>query len=250
MQKITLAGLGLSFVNFSDILEYLQKGEAKNDDLLHLISLNAENFTLLFENPRFKKIVLSSQSLIADGASIRLAAKWLSGMLLERLTGVDTMEKLIEYAAERSFEVGFIGGRGDLAESVNKCYKEKYPHLKSFYYRAFSDKNNPKEAEIEGLKRIVSLTKPKLVFVSFGSPFQELWIEENRALFSDALLVMGVGGAFEFASGKVSRAPRWLQYFGFEWLYRLFRQPWRAKRQLTRLPKFVFLLVKHYLKHK
>ncbi len=80
-----------------------------------------------------------------------------------------------------------------------------------------------------------------ILFVAFGSPKQELWITENLNRLP-VKVAIGVGGSFDFLSGRVKRAPTWIQKAGFEWLFRLILQPWRIKRQL-RLPKFVFLVL-------
>lgn len=80
-----------------------------------------------------------------------------------------------------------------------------------------------------------------ILFVAFGSPKQEIWIAENLDKLP-VRVAIGVGGAFDFVSGKVKRAPVWVRKIGLEWLFRLILQPWRIKRQL-RLFKFVFLVL-------
>lgn len=81
-----------------------------------------------------------------------------------------------------------------------------------------------------------------ILFVAFGSPKQEIWISQNLDKLP-VKVVVGVGGAFDLISGKVKRAPVWVQKIGFEWLFRLTVQPWRIKRQLS-LITFVFLVLK------
>ena len=88
--------------------------------------------------------------------------------------------------------------------------------------------------------------KIDILFVAFGSPKQEIWIADNlKAL--PAKIIVGVGGAFDFISGKVPRAPKVFRSLGLEWLFRLSIQPWRIKRQLS-LIKFVVLILKEKLK--
>ncbi len=79
-----------------------------------------------------------------------------------------------------------------------------------------------------------------ILFVAFGSPKQEIWIAENLSRLP-VKVAIGVGGAFDFVSGKVRRAPILMRKLGLEWLFRLIIQPWRIKRQL-RLIKFIFLV--------
>ena len=83
-------------------------------------------------------------------------------------------------------------------------------------------------------------TKPDLLFVAFGMGKQEKFIGDNWSEL-DVKLAMGVGGAFDYISGGVSRAPEWMRKSGLEWLHRLFRQPWRWRRQL-RLIEFIGLV--------
>jgi N-acetylglucosaminyldiphosphoundecaprenol N-acetyl-beta-D-mannosaminyltransferase len=80
----------------------------------------------------------------------------------------------------------------------------------------------------------VAATKPNLIFAAFGSPFQEKWFYQNRARLQ-GICCVGVGGAFDFLSGNIQRAPIWIRKIGLEWLYRLIREPWRWRRQLRLL---------------
>ncbi len=72
--------------------------------------------------------------------------------------------------------------------------------------------------------------------VAYGAPAQELWIRRNLSRLPVAL-AMGVGGAYDFLSGRQRRAPHLMQRLGLEWLHRLYREPWRWRRMLA-LPRF------------
>jgi N-acetylglucosaminyldiphosphoundecaprenol N-acetyl-beta-D-mannosaminyltransferase len=78
--------------------------------------------------------------------------------------------------------------------------------------------------------------------VAYGAPRQELWIARNLARL-EARVGIGVGGSFDYLSGAVPRAPGWMRRAGLEWLYRLLRQPWRARRMAV-LPLFAFEVLK------
>lgn len=84
-----------------------------------------------------------------------------------------------------------------------------------------------------------------ILFVAFGFPKQEMWMAENLNKIP-VKVAMGVGGAFDYISGNVPRAPVFVRNLGFEWLYRLIRQPWRWKRQLA-LIEFGYLVLKEKL---
>jgi N-acetylglucosaminyldiphosphoundecaprenol N-acetyl-beta-D-mannosaminyltransferase len=81
-----------------------------------------------------------------------------------------------------------------------------------------------------------------ILFVAFGAPKQEFWISENLEKLPVKIAV-GVGGAFDYISGKITRAPNFVRSIGFEWLFRLVVQPWRIKRQFS-LIKFIYLVIK------
>ncbi|MBI2022959.1 WecB/TagA/CpsF family glycosyltransferase, partial [Candidatus Giovannonibacteria bacterium] len=81
-----------------------------------------------------------------------------------------------------------------------------------------------------------------ILFVAFGFPKQEEWMHEHLGKIPVRVMV-GVGGAFDYISGRVPRAPAWVQKLGFEWLFRLVVQPWRIKRQLALL-RFAFLVLR------
>jgi len=80
-----------------------------------------------------------------------------------------------------------------------------------------------------------------VLFVAYGAPKQDLWIARNLERLR-VPVVMGVGGAFDFISGRARRAPAWMQRMGLEWLHRLIHQPWRWRRMLA-LPRFLFAVV-------
>lgn len=246
MIKTKIFDLELNFLDFNDILEYFKKKKNLNSFLLHIISINPENIIEARSNREFEKALIASQNHIPDGSGVVWAARLLNGVKLTRLSGVDVMDKLMHEACTRSLRVFLIGGKGKLAEQVANCYIKRFQSIKVSYTHGFADIKTPLESEEKAIFDIVRTIKPHIIFVSFGSPFQEIWIEKNRRFFSK-LLVMGVGGAFSLVAGQVSRAPHYIRNFGVEWLFRLIHEPWRFRRQL-RLFEFIFLVVKEKLK--
>jgi N-acetylglucosaminyldiphosphoundecaprenol N-acetyl-beta-D-mannosaminyltransferase len=131
--------------------------------------------------------------------------------------------------------VGFLGAGPHVAGLTAECLREKYPGLKINFTE--TEWNFEKE-----------YPKTDILFVAFGSPKQEIWIAENLSRLP-VKVAIGVGGAFDFVSGKVKRAPVFARKLGLEWLFRLIIEPWRIKRQ-TRLIKFIFLVCKEKFKIK
>lgn len=236
-----IIGISVKGEDFNSILDKTKLGTIQNGEMAHIVSINPEILIEARDSEIFKKIVETAQIQIIDGVGVVLAARILNIPIANRLTGVDLMSKLLEYASANSLSVGLIGGGEKIAERLVECQKQKYPELKVFGIQGIKDIKNPKKEEEAEIFRIVADRKPYLLFVAFGSPYQEMWIERHRNELG-GMVCIGVGGAFDYLSGNVDRPNRIFRSIGLEWLLRLIMQPWRWKRQL-RLIRFVWLVI-------
>lgn len=191
-----------------------------------VVTVNPEIVMLMKKNPEYRKVVESADLIVADGAGIIWAGNIFGKKFKGRVHGTDLVDALSGFVADKDLSVGFLGGRGNVACITADTLKTKYKGL------------NVAFAEEEWVKG----QKSDILFVALGSPKQEKWIYENLSKL-DTHVVIGVGGAFDFISGKVRRAPVWMRKLYLEWLFRLVRQPWRIKRQ-TQLIVFSSSVVK------
>jgi N-acetylglucosaminyldiphosphoundecaprenol N-acetyl-beta-D-mannosaminyltransferase len=248
MKKISLLNIPLNFYSKEEILENNQKLHLKKNIYQQIISINPENLVTATKNKEFKDVVVSSQIHIADGVGIIAAARFLYNLSLPRCTGVDLMKDLCEMAYKDSLSVVLIGGRPNLAKELAKCQNQIHASTNFYGLEGYKDKLHPTELEEKQIDSIVAVRKPSLVFVAFGSPYQEIWIDRHKDLFSRSVC-MGVGGSFDFLTGTIKRAPAFIQNSGLEWLYRLFKQPWRWRRQLS-LIEFAWKILKEKVLNK
>ena len=102
----------------------------------------------------------------------------------------------------------------------------------------------------EELIQRINKTKPDIIFVAFGSPKQEEWIHESLKRIPSVKLAIGVGGSFDFISGKTKRAPLIFQKLWLEWLWRLILEPRRIGRIYNATVKFSWLIFKRSFKCK
>jgi N-acetylglucosaminyldiphosphoundecaprenol N-acetyl-beta-D-mannosaminyltransferase len=142
------------------------------------------------------------------------------------VTGVELMEKMCQSAERKGKTVYFFGGWGDRAKRTAEYFERKYPKLK---VAGFKDESFNLE------------TKVDFLFVARGMKKQELWIDQNLDKLK-VKVVMGVGRSFDYYSGDLKRAPGWMRKMGLEWLYSLYKEPKRWKRQLA-LPKFILKIL-------
>ncbi len=227
--KIFLLGVGLNNLTITQTLEYIEKGLLRTGKKYYIVTPNPEILTIADKNKEYKKVLNNAELALNDGVGNILASKFLGRPLKEVIHGVDLTENLCRDVSKQPITVGFLGAGSGVAEKTAECLREKYPNLKI----------NFTEEEWDFNKKY-PLTD--ILFVAFGSPKQEFWIAENLKKLP-VRIAIGVGGSFDFISGKVKRAPLFIRSLGLEWLFRLITQPWRIKRQ-TRLLKFVYLILR------
>src|SRR5262249_44835572 len=130
-----------------------------------------------------------------------------------------------------------LGAAPGVADEAADQLRARHPDL----VVAGTLSGSPAEAAADTILGAIRAARPNVVCVAFGSPAQERWIAAHRAQLG-ALVAVGVGGALDFLAGRVPRAPGWMRRAGLEWLYRLWRQPWRWRRMLA-LPRFALAVL-------
>jgi len=189
--------------------------------------------------------------VVADGIGISWATQFLYQTKIDRIPGVELAEELIRESSQRGYSVYFLGARLNPQQQkamIQDHFQAESNNLSWTYDSGITNIHDTKSWNQES-KEILSRIKknrPQLLLVALGAPWQEQWIEQNRVALenSGVKVAMVVGGAFDYWSGKVQRAPSWIVSLGLEWLFRLVQEPWRWRRQL-RLISFVQLVLKN-----
>ncbi len=244
MQSLSLFGIPIPSLSSEKILYKIIK-DVSLLQFYHVVSLNPEILVETLKNKNFKKVVTAAHLRIVDGIGVVLAIQALYGIKVERTSGVDLFQKLMEIAGKNSLRVVLIGGKPKLADNIAVCYQQKFKNSVFLGLQGVSNIKNPSITEMKKIESIVADIRPHFVFVAFGSPFQEQWIWNNRKLFSQSIC-MGVGQGFDVLGNRIRRAPVMVRRLGLEWLYRLVTQPWRWKRQLNLLV-FVYYVIKEFI---
>lgn len=202
-----------------------------------VVTVNPEFVMAAQHNPLFLQCINQAELVMADGIGIVLAARYLHKPVPERVTGVDTLIALAQLCAERGYRVYLLGAAPGIAEQAATRLQVLAPGLQI----AGSYAGSPAEAEEADILERIRVSNADLLYVAYGAPAQDLWIQRNLERLPVAV-AMGVGGSFDFLAGKQRRAPRWMQHMGLEWLYRLYREPWRWRRMLA-LPQFALRVI-------
>jgi N-acetylglucosaminyldiphosphoundecaprenol N-acetyl-beta-D-mannosaminyltransferase len=152
------------------------------------------------------------------------------------VTGADTLPEVARRCAAKGYRLYLLGAAPGIAEIAATRLQEIAPGLQI----AGTYAGSPARAEEDEIIERIQVASADIVCVAYGAPAQELWIYRNLARLPVAVAI-GVGGAFDFLSGRQLRAPGFMRRIGLEWLYRLYREPWRWRRMLA-LPQFAILV--------
>ncbi len=221
------------------ILELIARRRAAESQLPceQLITINPEFVMEAQRNVGFRAAINAAWLVVADGIGIVWAARHLKAPMPERVTGVDTLVALAQRCAGAGYRLYLLGAAPGVAEEAAARLCELAPGLEI----AGTYAGSPALAEEEAIIERVREARADVLCVAYGAPAQDLWIYRNLARLPVAL-AMGVGGAYDFLSGRQQRAPHLMRRLGLEWLYRLYREPWRWRRMLA-LPRFALLVL-------
>src|SRR5207247_1504201 len=164
-------------------------------------------------------------------------ARYLQRPVPERVTGTDLLPPLSQRCARSGYRLYRLGAAPGVAEAAAARLQTLAPGLEI----AGTYAGSPATGEEDGILKRIRAANADVLCVAYGAPAQDLWIRRNLARLPVAV-AMGVGGAYDFLSGRQRRAPRALQRMGLEWLYRLYREPWRWKRMLA-IPSFMLQVI-------
>lgn len=258
LAKSTVLGVSITNATEQKILEYLFTTLLQSSAKHYIVTPNPEMIVYAADHPDFKATLNGAAIALCDGIGLYWAARVLGEPVEERITGADFMESVCRESIDKPISIGLLGGKAGVAERARDRLVEKYPHVHIVFaasewpgerseYRVSSIKGNARGRNILSTHYSIHDTPIDILFVAFGHPKQEEWIAANLKNLP-VKVAMGVGGAFDYLSGEVPRAPKLVRALGLEWLFRLVRQPWRWRRQVGLL-KFVWLVIKEKFKH-
>jgi N-acetylglucosaminyldiphosphoundecaprenol N-acetyl-beta-D-mannosaminyltransferase len=237
VDSIEILGVRVDDATYDDLMQWVDAFVASGRPH-HVITVNVEMLVAAHDDPEFARVLDRGDLNVADSTGVMLAARLLGRPLRERVTGSDGIHRLAAHSAQRGYRLYLLGAAPGVAERVAEILKAVYTGLEVAGVYAGS----PRADEEEDIIQRVRAANPDLLLVAYGVPAEERWIARNRLRLGVPVMV-GVGGAFDFAAGVTRRAPAWMRRSGLEWLYRLVREPWRWRRQLA-LPRFLMLVLK------
>jgi N-acetylglucosaminyldiphosphoundecaprenol N-acetyl-beta-D-mannosaminyltransferase len=230
-ERFAVLGVAVDRLTIAEAAERMMD-LAQGTALHQVVTVNPEFVITARRHPAFRAVLRRATIATADGMGIVWAAHILGDRLPERVGGVELMEHVAALAARRGRSLYLLGAAEGVAEQAARRLMAEHRGLR--VAGAYAGSPHPEDAA--ALIERIRAAHADILFVAFGAPAQDLWIAEHQPAIGMPV-AMGVGGAFDYLAGRAARAPRVVQRAGFEWLYRLAREPWRWRRMLA-LPRF------------
>lgn len=237
MSRVHIVGVPICTGTMADLLSYVRTAVA-SDTLHHIMTPNNEMIVQAARLPKFHALLERVQYTIPDSTGLALAASILGRKRIERITGVDAMQAICQSCTVQD-RVFLLGAGPGIALQAAAALKKQNPDLHIVGVFA-GQKDKPDECIMR-----INAAKATIVFVAFGSPWQDLWIHTHAAQLPTVRIAMGVGGSFDFISGTIQRAPSVVRLIGCEWLWRFILQPSRYKRMFDALIVFPWLCLRY-----
>ncbi len=270
-KKIDILGIPVDSFTKEQARRYLQQ-KISSGTSMQINTINVEFLHRAISDQAVAEMIRSSSLNFADGVGVLWAAKFLTldfpknyfwrhivgflKLLLslttiiiypgyirkpipERIPGSDFIYDLSKFAVRNNLKVFLLGGDPSVPEQAALKLQTDVLDLRV----AGTYEGSPKIEDEEKIISIVKKSEADILFVAYGVPAEELWLERNLGK-TGAKIGIGVGGTFDFLAGRKKRAPKIVRLIGLEWLWRLILEPRRYRRQLA-LPKLVWQVFKY-----
>lgn len=220
---IHLAGIAIHNLTMDETLDFLVKHRQAPAQLCFV---NADCVNIACRKPDYLSLLNQVEMVVADGIGIKLAGKILNTHLRQNVNGTDLFPRLCEHLQATGQGLFLLGGRPGVPEDVAAWIGRSYPGTRvTGVQHGYFDAN-----QTDDVIAAIRQSGTDILLVAFGAPKQDLWIERHLSK-TGVNVAMGVGGLFDFYSGRIPRAPVWLREVGGEWLFRFIQEPRRMWRR-------------------
>jgi len=236
-ERVNVLGVGISVLNLRTALDAIVAA-VRERRKGYVCVTGVHGVMEAQDDDGFKKILNGAFLCTPDGMPMVWAGKLAGHREMSRVYGPDLMLDVCAWSETSGAKHFFYGGADGVAELLAQKLKAKFPKLEvvGTFTPPFRALNADEENK---LREQVAAVRPDIFWVGLSTPKQEKFMAEFLPKL-DATLMVGVGAAFDFHSGRTKQAPRWMQRTGLEWFYRLCCEPRRlAKRYFRNNPLFV-----------
>lgn len=243
LPSVLVLGVPLSIVHVESLHQFFAVRCLENGRAL-VLHANVLLLNLAYKQEWLRHFFKQADVVFCDGAGVQLGAKLLGHTLPERITYADWTWQLAEFCEAHQLSLFFLGARPGIAQQAADRLRERFPRLRIVGTRDGYFDKSLNGAENRTVVREINDCQPDILLVGFGMPIQERWLMENWDELNVKIGLTG-GAVFDYISGNLKRAPRWMTDHGLEWLGRLIIEPRRLwKRYIIGNPLFFWRVFK------
>jgi N-acetylglucosaminyldiphosphoundecaprenol N-acetyl-beta-D-mannosaminyltransferase len=236
--KITVLGTGISATSYRQVCEAVAAW-ARAGQSAYICVCNVHTVMEAHRNPEYARILNEAAIATPDGMPLVWALRRLGAPGQERVYGPDLLLEFAKLAASQpDLTSYFYGGAEGVAERLAAVLTERFPGFRVAGFESPPFRELTLEEDAAAVARI-NASGANVLWVGLGAPKQERWMAAHLGRVRPVMI--GVGAAFDFLTGRTPQAPRWMMRMGLEWAFRLATEPRRLwRRYLVNNPGFVW----------
>ncbi|NJP05528.1 MAG: WecB/TagA/CpsF family glycosyltransferase [Chloroflexaceae bacterium] len=245
VSRVNILGVGVSAIGMNDALRVIDQWILART--CHYVCVTNVHVVMECQRDEHLRRMHNSAGLVTPDGVPLVWLCWGHGFRhVERVYGPDLMLALCAHGQSRNYRHYFYGGAAGVAEQLTQRLAQRFPDLQTVgtYSPPFRPLTPDEDQQVV---EMINAAQPDIVWVGLGAPRQERWIAAHVGRLTAPVLI-GVGAAFDFHSGRKPQAPRWMQRNGLEWMFRFATEPRRLwQRYVLNNPLFVFLVMRQAL---
>jgi N-acetylglucosaminyldiphosphoundecaprenol N-acetyl-beta-D-mannosaminyltransferase len=247
MRKKGLLSLQINTARYSEFIDCLVE-LALSKKSHYACFANVHMLMEAHSDPAFKSMVNMADMVTPDGKALCWAMHLLYGARQDRVAGMDVLPDMLLKAEQHGLPVFFYGNSEKTLKLTKEYLQANHPGLILAGFISPPFRQLTTEEEASHIRKI-NQSGARIVFVCLGCPKQEKWMALMGGRTNTVML--GIGGALAVMIGIKKRAPKWIQHYGLEWLYRLKQEPSRLfRRYASTNPIFIYLICKEFIRIK
>jgi N-acetylglucosaminyldiphosphoundecaprenol N-acetyl-beta-D-mannosaminyltransferase len=237
-ERVSVLGVGVDAVQMADARNIIARWIRERDPR-YVTVIPAHAIMDARRDPELRRMIYESGLATPDGMAVVWVLRLCGYRNVERVYGPDLMLEVCRDGLEKGYRHFLFGGESGVADALRRRLEERFPGLEvvgtwSPPFRPISEQEDRVAVEL------INAARPDIVWVGLGTPKQERWMAAHLGRLT-APVMIGVGAAFDFLSGRKPQAPRWIQRIGMEWFFRLATEPRRLWPRYRQYPWFVLL---------
>jgi N-acetylglucosaminyldiphosphoundecaprenol N-acetyl-beta-D-mannosaminyltransferase len=242
--QIDIAGVRVDAVNMGQALHRIEK-LIQARDRAYVCLAAVHSVLACHEDKGLRQVFNASAMTLPDGMPLVWLGRKRGFPGVGRVYGPDLMLELCAYGVSRGYGHFFFGGQSDVPSKLAEALSSKLRGLKvsGTFSPPFREVS---EVEDRAIIQMINESGADILWIGLGTGKQEKWMAEHHGSVSVPVMI-GVGAAFDFLSGRKPQAPAWMRPIGLEWLFRLLTEPRRLWRRYAQYPLFLVLLTRDFL---